>query len=104
MQTHRAHQTKNWWVKGDTSVQGDSRITFLVDAHATLLTMCRHFLKATSYIYIAAWGMTPTMRMVRGMDQRAGPDGSHEQEELRVGASRRKGWEKPKSISGVPTS
>ena len=84
MQDHRAQQTKNWWAKGDTSTHGDSRVTFLVDAHATLLTMCRHFLKATSYIYIAAWGMTPRMRMVRGVDQRAGPDGSHEQEELRA--------------------
>jgi phosphatidylserine/phosphatidylglycerophosphate/cardiolipin synthase-like enzyme len=47
-----------------------------------MLTMCRHFLKAKSYIYIAAWGMSPTMRMVRGIDQRAGPDGSPSQEEL----------------------
>jgi phosphatidylserine/phosphatidylglycerophosphate/cardiolipin synthase-like enzyme len=47
-----------------------------------MLTMCRHFLKARSYIYIAAWGLSPTMRMVRGSDQRAGPDGSPSQEEL----------------------
>ena len=73
---------KNWWTKGDSPVRDDSRVTFLVDAHAAMLTMCRHFLKAKSYIYIAAWGITPTMRMVRGIDQRAGPDGSPPQEEL----------------------
>jgi len=82
MPTQHAQQTKNWWAKTDTSVYDDSRVTFLVDAHATMLTMCRHFLKARNYIYIAAWGMTPKMRMVRGTDQRAGPDGSPEQEAL----------------------
>jgi phosphatidylserine/phosphatidylglycerophosphate/cardiolipin synthase-like enzyme len=44
--------------------------------------MCRRFLMAKKYIYIAAWGMTPLMRLVRGSDQRAGPDGSPEQEAL----------------------
>jgi phosphatidylserine/phosphatidylglycerophosphate/cardiolipin synthase-like enzyme len=83
MPIHRAQPTKNWWAKTDTPVYGDSRVTFLVDAHATMLTMCQHFLKAQSYIYIAAWGMTPRMQMVRGTDQRAGPDGSPEQEALR---------------------
>src|SRR5262245_61589208 len=76
------HTANNWWAKVDTPVHKDSRVTFLVDAHAAMLTMCRHFLKAKSYIYIAAWGMSPTMRMVRGIDQRAGRDGSPSQEEL----------------------
>jgi phosphatidylserine/phosphatidylglycerophosphate/cardiolipin synthase-like enzyme len=78
----RSYTDKNWWAQGDSPVQEHSRIAFLVDAHATLHTMCRYFLKARKYIYIAAWGMTPGMQMVRGTDQRAGPDGSEEQEEL----------------------
>jgi phosphatidylserine/phosphatidylglycerophosphate/cardiolipin synthase-like enzyme len=82
MPTQGPHAIKNWWAKGDTPVYDNSRATFLVDAHAALLTMCRHFLKAQNYIYIAAWGMTPMMQMVRGSDQRAGPDGSPEQEAL----------------------
>ena len=37
---------------------------------------------ARKYIYIACWGVTPLMELVRGTDQRAGPDGSPEQEAL----------------------
>src|SRR6476660_4625707 len=72
----------NWWAEGDSPVHTDSQVTYGVDARATFLTMCRHFLMAQKYIYIAAWGMTPLMRLVRGSDQRAGPDGSPEQEAL----------------------
>ncbi len=68
-----------WWAEGDTPVHADSRVTYLVDGRMTMLTMCRHFLMARNYIYLADWGMTPTMKMVRGKDQRAGPDGSPEQ-------------------------
>jgi phosphatidylserine/phosphatidylglycerophosphate/cardiolipin synthase-like enzyme len=75
-------QIKNWWAEGDSLVHADSQVTYLVDAYSSLLTMCRRFLMAQQYIYIAAWGMTPLMRMVRGSDQRAGPDGSPEQEAL----------------------
>src|SRR5260370_16697221 len=39
-------------------------------------------LMARTYIYLAGWGMTPLMELVRGTDQRAGPDGSPEQEAL----------------------
>jgi phosphatidylserine/phosphatidylglycerophosphate/cardiolipin synthase-like enzyme len=74
--------TNNWWAEGDTPVHADSRVAYLVDAHSTLLTMCRRFLMAQKYIYIAAWGMTPLMRLVRGSDQRAGPDSSPEQDAL----------------------
>ena len=88
MSTNTAQQPHGWWAVGDTPVHADSQVTYLVDAHSTLLTMCRHFLKAQRYIYIAGWGMTPLMRLVRGLDQRAGPDGSPEQatmlEELRA--------------------
>ncbi len=72
----------NWWAEGDTPVRADSRVTYLIDGRTTLLTMCRHFLMAHKYIYLANWGMTPTMELVRGKDQRAGPDGSPEQEAL----------------------
>jgi phosphatidylserine/phosphatidylglycerophosphate/cardiolipin synthase-like enzyme len=44
--------------------------------------MCLYFLKAREYIYLAHWGLTPTMEIVRGKDQRAGLDGSSEQEVL----------------------
>jgi phosphatidylserine/phosphatidylglycerophosphate/cardiolipin synthase-like enzyme len=76
-------QRKNiWWAEGDTPVHSDSQVSYLVDAHSTLLTMCRSFLMARKYIYVAAWGMTPLMKLVRGTDQRAGPDGSSQQEAL----------------------
>jgi len=82
MSTNNAQHMKNWWADGDTPVHADSRVAYLVDAHSTFLTMCRQFLMARKYIYIAAWGMTPLMELVRGTDQRAGPDGSPEQEAL----------------------
>src|SRR5579859_4893900 len=72
----------NWWAEGDTPVQANSHVSYRVDARSTLLTMCRHFLMAQKYIYMAGWGMTPTMKLVRGKDHRAGPDGSSEQEAL----------------------
>jgi len=75
-------QLNDWWAVGDTPVHADSRVTYFVDAHSTLLSMCRHFLMARKYIYIAAWGLTPLMKLVRGTDHRAGPDGSPEQEAL----------------------
>ncbi len=72
----------NWWAEGDTPVRADSRVTYLIDGRTTLLTICRHFLMAHKYIYLANWGTTPTMEIVRGKDQRAGSDGSPEQEAL----------------------
>ena len=75
-------QMHNWWAEGDTPVHNDSHVSYVVDARSTLLTMCRHFLKARNYIYIACWGITPPMKLVRGTDHRAGPDGSSEQEAL----------------------
>src|SRR5437588_12437377 len=73
---------KNWWTEGDTPVRQDSRVNYFIDGRSIMLTMCLHFLKARRYIYLAGWGMSPTMEIVRGKDQRAGPDGSPEQEEL----------------------
>jgi phosphatidylserine/phosphatidylglycerophosphate/cardiolipin synthase-like enzyme len=76
------HQMNNWWAEGDTPVRADSHVSYVVDARSTLLTMCRHFLMARNYIYVACWGITPQMKLVRGTDHRAGPDGSSEQEAL----------------------
>jgi phosphatidylserine/phosphatidylglycerophosphate/cardiolipin synthase-like enzyme len=82
MSTSNEQQVKSWWAEGDTPVRTDSRVSYLVDARSTLLTMCRHFLMARKYIYVACWGITPMMKLVRGRDHRAGPDGSSEQEGL----------------------
>src|SRR5437764_944646 len=76
------HNTRNWWAEGDTPVHNDSRVTYLVDGRAAMLAMCRHFLGARKYIYLANWGMTPGIELARGTDHRAGPDGSPEQEAL----------------------
>src|SRR5438270_4062427 len=73
---------KNWWAEGDTPVHHDSRVNYFIDGRSIMLTMCLHFLKARQYIYLADWGLTPTMEIVRGKDQRAGPDGSPEQQAL----------------------
>jgi phosphatidylserine/phosphatidylglycerophosphate/cardiolipin synthase-like enzyme len=78
----REYLKKNWWAEGDTPVHQDSRVTYFVDGRNVMLTMCLHFMRAHTYIYLAHWGLTPTMALVRGTDQRAGPDGSAEQKEL----------------------
>ena len=75
-------QQMNWWAEGDTPVRTDSRVTYLIDGRTAMLSMCRHFLLARKYIYVADWGMTPGLLMVRGLDHRAGPDGSPEQAAL----------------------
>jgi len=72
----------DWWAEGDTPVREHTRVTYLIDGRATMLTMCRHFLMARKYIYLASWGLSPDMHLVRGNDHRAGPDGSPEQEAL----------------------
>lgn len=71
-----------WWAQGDTPVRTDSRVTYLVDGRNAMLMMCRYFLKARKYIYLANWGITPMMELVRGQDHRAGPDGSPQQTAL----------------------
>jgi hypothetical protein len=94
MSANNEQAFQNWWADGDTPVHADSQVAYLVDAHSTFLTMCRHFLMARTYIYIAAWGMTPLMELVRGTDQRAGPDGSPEQEAL-IAELREEGLQEP---------
>ncbi len=73
---------QQWWAVGDTPVRTDSYVAYLVDGHTAMLTMCRHFIKARKYIYLANWGMTPAMELVRGTDRVAGPARSPEQEAL----------------------
>ena len=82
MSTHNEQPLLNWWAEGDTPVHTDSQVDYLVDAYSTFLVMCRQLLLARKYIYIACWGVTPLMDLVRGPDQRAGPDGSPQQEAL----------------------
>ncbi|MBV9691707.1 MAG: hypothetical protein JO202_18575 [Ktedonobacteraceae bacterium] len=82
MQAFNGPQTQNWWATGDTPVRNDSHVSYLVDGRATMLTMCRHFLRASKYIYLANWGLTAGLELVRGKDRLAGPDGSVEQEAL----------------------
>lgn len=73
---------RDWWAQGDTPVHSDSRVTYLVDGRTAMLLMCQHFLRAHKYIYLANWGMTSSIELVRGADHRAGPDGSPAQERL----------------------
>lgn len=75
-------QALDWWARGDTPVRAHTRVTYLIDGRTTMLTMCRHFLMARNYIYLANWGITPTIRLVRGRDHRPRPDGSPQQQEL----------------------
>lgn len=85
MQEHivsNEQSAKSWWAEGDTPVRTDSHVTYLVDGRSAMLSMCRHFLQAKHYIYLANWGLKASMEIVRGTDQRAGPDGSPEQEAL----------------------
>jgi phosphatidylserine/phosphatidylglycerophosphate/cardiolipin synthase-like enzyme len=75
-------EVEDWWVAEDMPMRVGTRACFLIDGRMTMLEMCRHFLSAKRTIYIAAWGITPEMLLVRGKHHRAGPNGSPEQEEL----------------------
>lgn len=82
MSAMNEQQLKDWWAEGDTPAREHSRVTYLIDGRNAMLSMCRHFLKARKYIYLANWGLSPDMHLVRGKDHRAGPDGSPEQDAL----------------------
>ncbi len=71
-----------WWARGDTPARAGSRVISFVDGRSTFFTMCCQFLKARASIYLANWGMTANLPLVRAQDQRAGADGSPEQEAL----------------------
>jgi phosphatidylserine/phosphatidylglycerophosphate/cardiolipin synthase-like enzyme len=75
---------KVWWAEGDTPVRNNSRVAYFVDGRTVFYSMCLQFLCASKYIYLANWGFTPDIALVRGTDHRAGPDGSAEQEKLRA--------------------
>jgi phosphatidylserine/phosphatidylglycerophosphate/cardiolipin synthase-like enzyme len=70
------------WASGDMPMRVAPRAAFLIDGRMTMLEICCRFLSAEKSIYIAAWGITPDLLLVRGKHHRAGPDGSPEQEEL----------------------
>jgi phosphatidylserine/phosphatidylglycerophosphate/cardiolipin synthase-like enzyme len=72
----------DWWATGDTPVRRDSRVNYLVDGRSTMMMMCRHFMTAHAYIYLANWGMTADMDLIRGEDHSAGPEGSPERANL----------------------
>jgi phosphatidylserine/phosphatidylglycerophosphate/cardiolipin synthase-like enzyme len=72
----------SWWAHGDMPVRDNSYVTYLVDGRQAMWTICRCCIKARKYIYLANWGLTAGMELVRGADHRAGPDGSPEQEAL----------------------
>jgi phosphatidylserine/phosphatidylglycerophosphate/cardiolipin synthase-like enzyme len=82
MASSQEFMAKDWWAEGDTPVHHDSHVTYFVDGRMTMYEMCIHYLRARKYIYLANWGMTPNLELVRGKDHRAGPDGSPEQEQL----------------------
>ncbi|HET8844978.1 MAG TPA: phospholipase D family protein [Ktedonobacteraceae bacterium] len=73
----------HWWANHDTPVHtSDSRVSYLIDGRSALFSLCCAFLKARSSIYLANWGVTAELELVRGKDHRAGPDGSPEQNAL----------------------
>jgi phosphatidylserine/phosphatidylglycerophosphate/cardiolipin synthase-like enzyme len=72
----------DWWVQGDFPVRRDSRVAFLIDGRHTMQQMCLRYLTAKKSIYLANWGLSPNMVLVRGSDQQEGPEGSAEQEAL----------------------
>ena len=73
---------EDWWAEGDSPVHRDSRITYFVDGQRAMFSMCLHFIKAQRYIYLANWGITPGLELVRGTDHIAGPPNSPEQAHL----------------------
>ncbi len=82
MATVEEYRAMDWWAESDTPVHNDSRVIFLPDWRLTMREMCLQFLKARRFIHMANWGVTPSIELVRGSDQRAGADGSPEQQQL----------------------
>ncbi len=80
--TATSQAEQEWWATGDTPVRTGTRVTYLIDGASALNIMCRHFLCAQRYIYLACWGLTAQIELVRGPYRLVGPQGSPEQEEL----------------------
>jgi phosphatidylserine/phosphatidylglycerophosphate/cardiolipin synthase-like enzyme len=71
-----------WWARADAPVRVATAAVPLVDGRAAMLAMCTAFLTARRTIWLADWDLHADLDMVRGRDQRAGPDGSPEQDAL----------------------
>lgn len=71
-----------WWARGDAPVRIADAAVPLIDGRAGMLAMCIAFLSAKRTIWLADWDLHARLLMVRGRDQRAGPDGSDEQKRL----------------------
>src|SRR5579863_9087979 len=82
MQLTEEQINKKWWAEGDTPVHTDSRVAYIVDGRDAMLLMCRHFITAHHYIYLANWGLTAKMELVRGQDRL--PDDASQREALLV--------------------
>jgi phosphatidylserine/phosphatidylglycerophosphate/cardiolipin synthase-like enzyme len=70
------------WAQGDFVVHPLALATPLIDGRAAMLAMCVAFLQARSSIWVADWSLYARLQLVRGRDQRAGPDGSDAQYDL----------------------
>jgi phosphatidylserine/phosphatidylglycerophosphate/cardiolipin synthase-like enzyme len=88
MQSETNFSSEDWWAEGDAPVRTKSRVTCFIDGRATMFTMCRHFVQARRFIYLANWGMTPEMELVRGVDHLGKPG---EQDQL-IAALRAEGF------------
>jgi phosphatidylserine/phosphatidylglycerophosphate/cardiolipin synthase-like enzyme len=85
MGTNEVHSEVQWWAEGDTPVHdGDSRVSYYLDGRSALFALCCALLCARSSVYLANWGLTAHLELVRGQEQRAGADGSPAQEALRA--------------------
>ncbi len=70
---------REWWAHGDAPVRVAEAMAPLVDGRSAMLAMCVAFLTAKRSIWLADWSLHARLRMVRGLDQRAGKDGTPEQ-------------------------
>lgn len=70
------------WAPGDFPPRDGVVVHPLIDGRAAMLAMCRAFLSAREYILLAGWDIRADILMVRGADERLGPDGSPEQDAL----------------------
>lgn len=67
------------WARGDFAVHPLATAVPLIDGRDAMLAMCVAFLQARKSIWVADWSLYARLQLVRGQDQRAGPDGSREQ-------------------------
>ncbi|HEY7124264.1 MAG TPA: phospholipase D family protein [Ktedonobacterales bacterium] len=77
-----SHAEQAWWARGDAPVRVAETLVPLVDGRAAMLAMCIAFLTAQKRIWLADWDLQAELELVRGRDQRPGPDGTPEQEAL----------------------